>query len=122
MWRDDASLLDMLLWARRAVGYTSDVSEVAFRDDSLVQDATIRCVQLVGEAAARVSGETRGAHPEVAWSTIIGIRNRLVHQYGRVDLSTLWVTATQDCVRLVGQLEPLVPSEPGDAPEEWEFL
>ncbi len=122
MWRDDASLVDMLIWARRAAEYTDGLLEQTFLCDRVAQDATIRCIQLIGETAARVSDETRASHPEIEWAAIIGMRNRLVHEYARVNLDTVWRTATEGCVALIKRLERIVSSDAGSIPEEWEFL
>jgi len=83
MWRDDANLLDMLIWARRASGYVAGTTLEQFLSSTLVQDATIRCLLVLGEAAGRVSAEFRDAHPEIQWPSITGMRNRLVHEYGQ---------------------------------------
>jgi uncharacterized protein with HEPN domain len=48
--------------------------------------ALTRCIEVIGEAAARVSGELKASHPEVPWADIIGMRNRLVHAYFEIDL------------------------------------
>lgn len=122
MWRDDANLLDMLIWARRAGTYGCQLDETTFCADPLVQDATIRCLEVIGEAAGRVSDEFRNRHSEIPWAKIIGMRNRLAHEYAQVDLSEVWRTATQDCPRLAAGLEPLVPDASDSIPDEWEFL
>jgi uncharacterized protein with HEPN domain len=121
MWRDDANVLDMLIWARRAAEYVRKCSEPQFLADSLLQDATIRCVEVIGEAAGRVSDVYRDARPEVSWAEIVGMRNRLAHEYARVNLAEVWRTASEDCPALVVQLEPLVPNS-GGIPDEWEFI
>ena len=123
MWRDDANLLDMLIWARRASVYVADATLQEFLGNTLVQDATIRCLQVLGEAAGRVSAEFRDAHPKIRWPAITGMRNRLVHEYGLIDLAEVWRTAREDCPSLATQLEQLVPP-PGATgiPHEWEFL
>lgn len=122
MWRDDANLLDMLIWARRAEEFVSTLTEEAFHSDRLVQSATIRCLEVIGEAAARVSSAFREEHPEIPWRKITGMRNRLAHEYARVDLSEVWFAAKRDCPDLITRLETLVPEAPAPLPDEWEFL
>lgn len=122
MWRDDASLLDMLIWARRAAVYASDRSEPEFLADTLVQDATIRCLEVVGEAASRISSDCREQHPEIPWSQSIGMRNRLVHEYGHVDLVEVWRSARDDCPTLAHLPEPLAPPDSQELPDDWQFL
>ncbi len=121
MWRDDAHVLDMLIWARRAAQYVDGKSEADFLADALLQDAATRCVEVIGEAAGRVSDSYRETHVQVAWGEIIGMRNRLAHEYANVDLAEVWRTAHDDCPALVTLLEPLVPSS-GGIPDEWEFI
>jgi uncharacterized protein with HEPN domain len=122
MWRDEANLLDMLIWARRASEYVRHLTEPAFRADPLVQDATIRCLEVVGEAAGRISAEFRIRHSDIPWVQITGMRNRLAHDYGQIDLSEVWLSATGDCPALVAQLKPLVPTSAEGISDQAEFL
>jgi uncharacterized protein with HEPN domain len=73
-------------------------------DEQLVF-ALMRAVEIVGEAAARVSPGGRAAMPQVPWPTIIGMRNRLVHAYFDVDVDILWTTVTQALPALLAQLQ-----------------
>lgn len=61
--------------------------------------ALVKALEIIGEAASRVSNHTRGQHPEIAWSAMIGMRNILVHAYGSIDEAELWKTI-QTCHRL----------------------
>jgi uncharacterized protein with HEPN domain len=98
MWRDDAYLLDILIAARRAREFSAGLTGEEFEQSALHQDAITRTLEIIGEAASRISRETRAAHPEIPWGDIIGMRNRLIHEYFRVDLAKVWI-------------EPLVPPE-----------
>lgn len=90
MTRPDAKfLLDMLLAARQANEYVHDVSREEFDSSDLLQDAVVRRLEIVGEAAARISAETRDAHPEIPWREIVGMRNRLVNEYFRIDTAVV---------------------------------
>ena len=66
--------------------------------------AVLKLVEIVGEAASRVSAPTRDRHPEIPWNTIVGTRNRLVHGYDRVDHRVLWDIVTLDLPPLIEQL------------------
>ncbi len=79
MWRDDAYMLDMLLAARKVQSYTRDVDWERFRDDELIQNAVMRQIQIIGEAARKISQQYKDVHREIHWHAIIGMRNRLVH-------------------------------------------
>ncbi|HKV10895.1 MAG TPA: DUF86 domain-containing protein [Thermoanaerobaculia bacterium] len=111
MWRDDAYFLDILIAARKVLQYTEGISWEGFKEDILLQDAVMRNLQIVGEAARKVSDESRAAHSGIPWAEIIGMRNRLVHEYFRIDVEKVWETARDDIPTLVRLIEPLVPPE-----------
>ena len=111
MLRDDARLLDMLLAARDALDFVSGLTFPQFEQSRLHRHAVLKAVEIIGEAAANVSSETRQSHDEIPWNEIIGMRNRLVHAYFDVNPVRVWETVQQDIPRLVSFLEPLVPSE-----------
>ena len=112
MRRDDAWLLDMLLAAREAMEFASPLTFSEFEDDRLHQLAILKAVEIIGEAASRISEETKAKQPGIPWSEIIGMRNRLVHGYFAVRLDRVWQTVQDDLPPLIAQLEPLVPPEP----------
>ena len=109
--RDAALLLDMLLAARDAVGFLAGVDEAAFLDSRLHQNAVIRSLEVIGEAAAKVSQATRSAHPQIEWRDMIGMRHRLIHGYADVRLDLVWTVAANQLPPLIAALEPLVPAE-----------
>lgn len=114
MWRDDALLLDMLLWVKKVRSFNAGVSADEFVTDELRQSATLHALQVVGEAASKVSVDFQQAHPEIEWAKIIGLRHRLVHDYGRIDLSKIWEIVDQHVPPLIGILEPLIPPDTQD--------
>ncbi len=67
-----------------------------FMADWVTQDAIIRELQILGEAAGRVTRELARSHPEIPWTEITGLRHKLVHDYFVVDLNVVWQTATVD--------------------------
>lgn len=80
MWRDDAYMLDMLLAARKVEDFTIGISWEKFKANDLLQNAVMYQIQIIGEAARRISQQHRDAHSEIPWQMIIGMRNRLVHE------------------------------------------
>jgi len=112
MWRDEHLVLDMLIYARRARDYNTDLSWEQFSADEMLQDATQRVLQIVGEAASKVSEEYRQAHPQIPWQQIAAFRHRLVHDYTRVDLARVWEIVQQHVAPLITGLEPLIPPPP----------
>lgn len=75
------------------------------------QLAVLKALETIGEAAARLSEQTRTAHPEIPWREIIGMRHRLVHGYFEVDLDKVWDTVHEDLLPLVTWLERMVTPE-----------
>lgn len=108
MQRDPAHLADMLEAARRVSEYLKGVSELEFRRDARLQDAVIRRLEVLGEAARRVSDSSRAAHPALPWRAMIDMRNLLIHQYDGVDLELVFRTCFEDVPPLIGELERIV--------------
>ena len=75
-----------------------------FDEDWVVQDALIRELEIVGEAAGRVSSDLAQSHPEIPWKEITGLRHKLVHDYFTVDLGIVWKTAAHEAA----EVRPLI--------------
>lgn len=71
----------------------------------------MRALEIMGEAANRISDSTKEAYAEIPWSQVIGMRNRLVHEYFRINLNAVWDTIKNDLPELINTIEPLVPDE-----------
>ncbi len=111
MWRDEARLLDMLIAARKVRHFTQGATQEHFLGDELMQHGIMRLIEILGEAARNVSPELRQAHPEIPWKGIIGMRNRVVHEYFRLIPAKVWEVVEREIPALIPLLEPLVPSE-----------
>lgn len=105
---DEVRLRHMLDAARKAVALTTGKSRSAVASDELTQLALARLLEIVGEAAGKVSPELRAAHPELPWIEMGGMRNRLAHAYFDIDLDVLLDVTSKDLPALIGQLEKLV--------------
>src|SRR5690242_3205730 len=105
----------MLQAAGDAVEFVADVGERQFYAGKMLQHAVIRCIEIIGEAASKVSREYREAHPEIPWSEIIGMRHRLIHNYSDVRLDLVWDVVRNRLPNLTANLRPLVPPDHGDA-------
>jgi uncharacterized protein with HEPN domain len=79
--------------------------------DENLRLATERRIEIIGEAARRISPEFKEAHPEIPWRLIIDQRNVLIHAYGEIDNERIWGLAQQDIPQLLQQLEKLQPAE-----------
>ena len=77
--------------------------------DTQCQDAVIRRIEIIGEAARRVSEDSREAHPQLPWQAMVGMRNVMIHDYDDIDLGVVWETVQNDLSPLVKQLEEVVP-------------
>ena len=111
MWRDQAYLLDMLTAARDARDFAAGLTRDGYEASRLAQYAVAHALQIIGEAAARVSEDTRNSVGDVRWTQLIGLRNRLVRDYGRIDHDILWDTLQVDIPSLIDHLERLVASD-----------
>ncbi len=111
---DAALLADMLEFAERASSYVRGRTLEEYLSNDMLRSAVERVVQIIGEAASKVSTEFRTAHPEVPWRPIIAQRHILVHDYGELDDDKIWRVATVHVVALVVLLRPLLPPPPPD--------
>ncbi len=105
---DQVSLRDMLSHAREAVDLLGRSSREELGHDRVLQLALTRLVEIVGEAANRVSQETQQKTTGIPWLQIIGMRNRLVHGYDVIDFDLLWDTVTTDLPPLITALQKIV--------------
>jgi uncharacterized protein with HEPN domain len=79
--------------------------------DQMLLFALVRAVEIIGEAASRVTPETRAATPAVPWAAIVGMRNRLIHAYFDIDRDILWRTVTEEIPPLITLLAALLPAD-----------
>ncbi|AWJ94808.1 DUF86 domain-containing protein (plasmid) [Azospirillum baldaniorum] len=79
--------------------------------DEMLRFALVRAVEIVGEAASRISPDTRAGAPTVPWSAIVAMRNRLIHAYFDIDHDILWKTVTEEIPDLLPLLRSLLPTD-----------
>src|ERR1039457_7577925 len=96
--------------AATAVAFAAGKARSDLETDLMFQFATVRALEIIGEAAARLPDETRAAHPEIPWSNMIGMRNRLVHGYFDVDLDVVWNTVNRSLPPLIVTLNAWIAS------------
>ncbi len=108
MQRDYEYLSDIIEAGKIIREYVSKKSQDDFLRDSLCQDAVIRRLEIIGEAARRISEQTQQAFPELPWGEMIGMRNRLIHKYDDIDVNILWDTVTGDIPDLIEKLDPIL--------------
>ena len=107
--RDDrVSMRQMLDHAKEACEMAAGFKRADLNTNRMLQLALTRLVEIIGEAASRVSKETRGRFPQIPWSEIVGMRHRLVHGYDVVDLDLLWNTVKVDLPPLIKTLSHIL--------------
>lgn len=105
---DTVPLRHMRDHAAEAAVLTQDRSREDLDKDRLFALGLTKLVENIGEAAARVSPETRSAHPNIPWKQIVSTRNRLVHGYNEVDFDILWRILSAELPSLLEQLEMIL--------------
>jgi uncharacterized protein with HEPN domain len=114
--RDAGYLWDMLDAARSVREITSEATLHEYTTIRVMHRAVERELEIIGEAARRVSEAFKDAHSEVPWQKIIGQRNILAHEYGEVIPERVWAVATENVPTLIAQLEALLPPPSGSEP------
>ncbi|MGQ0657930.1 MAG: HepT-like ribonuclease domain-containing protein [Chromatiales bacterium] len=102
---------DMIAFTQKVQSYTDGLDQAGFIADGLTYDATLRNLELIGEAATHIPDEVRAAHPEIPWRMIIATRNRLNHAYLGIDDDTLWSIIQDDIASLLMSLQKLKQSQ-----------
>jgi len=105
---DRIRLLHMVEASDNAMGFVSGLTVKELEKDRKTLFAVIRCIEIIGEAAARVSEATRTSAPDIPWTAIIGMRNRLVHAYFDVDTELVWKTTGTELPVLKERLQALI--------------
>jgi len=106
--RDAAYLWDMLDAARTVEQLSSGLDFTQYSNDRRTQLAIERSLEIIGEAANRVSALFRKAHPEIPWRQIIGQRNVLIHEYGEVKQERIWKVVRENVPQLIKLLKQFV--------------
>ena len=104
-------LNDMLDWALEAQGQAAGETRSSLERDRRLQLALMHILATVGEAASKVTVECRTANPQIAWASIIGMRNRLIHNYRDVVLQVVWDTVMIDIPHLIAELQRILADD-----------
>ncbi len=95
---------DMIGFCERVLAFTNGIDKTAFPNDPMRYDATVRNVELIGEAATHIPESVRLAHPEIPWRMVIATRNQLIHGYAGIDDDVLWSIVQTDIPALLSNL------------------
>ena len=113
MSKDDLRYVGhMLDCAHQIEKFLAGKARAQYDADEVLRLAVIHLIQTMGEAARLVSDDFRQQHPQVPWPQIVGMRNRIVHDYLNVDFDITWEVASRDVPVLVQSLAPLLPPSP----------
>ncbi|HEV7505085.1 MAG TPA: HepT-like ribonuclease domain-containing protein [Thermoanaerobaculia bacterium] len=104
------SLRQMLDYAREALEMVRSQVRSDLDTDRKLNLALVRLLEILGEAANRISPEERSKYSQIPWSQLISLRNRLIHGYDQVDFDILWQIVTRDLPALESELEKIVPT------------
>ena len=100
-------IADMIAFAANVISYTDGFDQERFVSSGITYDATLRNLELIGEAATHIPQDVRDQYKEIAWRMMIATRNKLIHGYLGIDNDTLWNIIQSDVPELLGQLQQI---------------
>lgn len=92
---------DMLKFARKVRDYTDELDQASFLESEMIYDATLRNLELIGEAARGIPDPVRDRYPQIPWRMIVALRNRLIHAYFGLDDDVVWSIIVTDIPLLI---------------------
>jgi uncharacterized protein with HEPN domain len=105
---DEIRLRHMLEAGKEALSFAANKTRTDLESDRMLVLSLVKSIEIIGEAATKVSNECRRVFPEIPWQDIVGMRNRLIHAYFQINLDILWITIREDLPLLVRQLEGIL--------------
>ncbi len=91
-----------------AMSFAENKTRKSLNTDRQLVLAIVKSIEIIGEAATKITDETRNAYPQIPWASIVGMRNRLIHAYFDINLNILWKTVKKDIPALIAELEKIV--------------
>ena len=105
--KDRVRLAHMIGAAEDAMNFVADRQRAELDTDRMLAFAVVRAIEILGEAASKISEDTRSANRAIPWKAIIGMRNRLVHAYFDIDTQTVWETVAVEIPEILPLLKQL---------------
>jgi len=90
--------------------YTKGVDKAEFEKNFMISDAVMRNITIMGEASGKIPSDLKNDFSQIPWKKIIGMRNRLIHEYFIVDIETVWNVVEKDLPELKSLLEQVLKS------------
>jgi len=94
--------------AREAQSYIAGKKRLDLDRDRMLVHSLVRCIEIIGEAASKVSSQSRSEIPQIPWTDVVSMRNRLIHAYFDINMDSVWDTVVDDLPPLVAALENIV--------------
>ena len=101
----------MLDAAREAVVFTEGRTAYDIGEDRKLVLSLVKEIEIIGEAASKVSEETRRQTPQIPWQDVVDMRNHLIHVYFDIDIGVVWDTVSKDLPPLIAALESVLPPD-----------
>lgn len=112
MKKNEGVYLHHILDAITAIeNYLTGIPKDKFKSTPLLQDGVLRQLEIIGEAASKLSEEFRASHTTIPWSEIIGLRNRVIHAYFNVSLDIIWEITQNDLKSLLKDIAIIISPE-----------
>jgi len=112
MRRDDSiRFRHMLDAAKEVMSFAKNKTRKDLDNDRMLTLSLVKSIEIIGEAASKVTDETKKRFPEIPWTNMIAMRNRLIHAYFDIDLDVLWGTIVDDLPPFIEDLEKIISSE-----------
>jgi len=112
MRRDDSiRFRHMLDAAKEVMSFAKNKTRKDLDNDRMLTLSLVKSIEIIGEAASKVTDETKKRFPEIPWTNMIAMRNRLIHAYFDIDLDVLWGTIVDDLPPFIEDLEKTISSE-----------
>jgi len=109
MYKDDEVRLKHILDAvREAVGFIEGKDRENLETDRKLNLSLVRLLEIIGEAAKRITNDFRKEHPELPWKSMIGMKDRLIHGYFDINLDIIWKTVKNDLPPLIDKIEKIL--------------
>ena len=114
---DQIRLRHMLDAAREVMSFTENRAREDLNNDRILELALIKAIEIIGEAATKLTKQCRDNSPQIPWENVIGMRNRLIHPYFDVNRDILWSTVEDDLPPLASEIEKILTSAVTEEPE-----